>query len=85
MIDLDVDEAFTRLVLGTRTFFDGLLSVDVGIFYVANRISQLHGLVKETRLKDDISHLNLRLSEKLSDSELRCYVELTRIAKSSAR
>jgi HD-like signal output (HDOD) protein len=55
------------------------------LLYMADRISQLHVLVEEKRLKDDINYLNRQLGGKLSDSELRCYAELTRIAKSSPR
>lgn len=52
---------------------------------MADRISQLHVLVEEKHLPDDLEGLNRRLGGRLSDNELRCYAELTRIAKSSPR
>ena len=55
------------------------------LLYMADRISQLHVLVEEKYLEDDIDRLNRRLGGKLSDSDLRCYAELTHVAKSSAR
>ncbi|MDQ5910091.1 MAG: hypothetical protein QG599_2186, partial [Pseudomonadota bacterium] len=61
------------------------LSTLSGLLYMADRISQLHVLVEDRRLEDDIHHLNQRLGEKLSDGELRCYTELTRMAKATPR
>jgi len=61
------------------------LSTLSGLLYMAHRISQLHVLVEDRRLEDDIHFINKRLGEKLSDNELRCYTELTRMAKANPR
>ncbi len=61
------------------------LSTLSGILYMAHRISQIHVMVEDRRLEDDIHHLNQRLGEKLSDGELRCYIEMTRMVKADPR
>ncbi len=58
------------------------LSALSGVLYRANRISELHVLVEEKHLEDDIGRLNQRLGGKLFDSDLRCYAELMRTFKS---
>ncbi|MFZ1829646.1 MAG: HDOD domain-containing protein [Candidatus Competibacteraceae bacterium] len=53
-----------------------------GVLYRANRISELHILVEEKHLEDDIDRLDQQLGGKLSDSDMRCYVELKRMFNS---
>lgn len=51
-----------------------------GVVYAANRISQLHVLVKEGRVSDNIDLLTYSLGQQNSDRYLRCYAELKRIS-----
>ena len=51
-----------------------------GIVYAANRISQLHVLVKEGRVSDNIDLLTYSLGQQNYDRHLRCYAELKRIS-----
>ncbi len=51
-----------------------------GMVYAANRLSQLHILVKEGRMNDDIELLNDDLGGQATDRYLRCYAELKRIS-----
>jgi len=51
-----------------------------GVVYAANRISQLHVLVKEGRMSDNIDLLTYSLGQQNSDRYLRCYAELKRIS-----
>jgi hypothetical protein len=53
-----------------------------GVLYRANRISELHILVEEKHLEDDIDRLDQQLGGKLSDSDMRCYAELKRMFNS---
>ncbi len=51
------------------------------VLYRANRISELHILVEEKHLENDISYLNQQLNNKLSAMDMRCYAELMRTFK----
>ena len=61
------------------------LSTLGGILYAANCLSQLHILVKEGCIDDDIDSLNDRLGGQLTDRYLRCYAELKRISKANTK
>lgn len=56
-----------------------------GILYAANCLSQLHVLVTEKCIEDDIGSLNDRLGGQLTDRHFRCYAELKRISKAETK
>jgi len=56
-----------------------------GILHAANCLSQLHVLVGEGRIEDDIDLLNNLLGGQLTDRHFRCYNELKRISKSATK
>lgn len=56
-----------------------------GVLYAANCLSQLHVLVGEECIQDDIDSLNDRLGGQLTDRHFRCYAELKRISKAATK
>jgi HD-like signal output (HDOD) protein len=55
------------------------------ILYAANCLSQLHILVKEGQVEEDIDSLNDLLGGQLTDRYFRCYAELQRISKETTK
>lgn len=55
------------------------------LLVAADCVSQLHVLVEVKRLPDDIHLLNQRLGDILSDRQIRCFKELSRLLASNAK